>query len=132
MITDHWLDMRWNAPASMQLEIGACPSGAARSEGVIAQQCHILTPASASTAHYFWATTRYHDLDSTDVDTFLRAMFAQAFDEEDKPIIKAAYENLEGEDFWAAKPLSLGIDQGGTRARRRIEALLKAEAEPDA
>jgi phenylpropionate dioxygenase-like ring-hydroxylating dioxygenase large terminal subunit len=128
MITDHWLDMRWHAPASMQLEIGACPAGGARAEGVIAQQSHVLTPASATTAHYFWATTRHHELESEDTDNFLRTLFAQAFDEEDKPIIKAAYENLEGQDFWAAKPLSLGIDQGGTRARRRIEAMLKAEA----
>ncbi len=128
MDTDHWLDMRWNAPASMHLEIGACPAGAPREGGVIAQQCHILTPASATTTHYFWATTRTHDLDSAETDGFLRALFAQAFDEEDKPIIKAAFENLEGQEFWAARPLSLGIDAGGTRARRKIEAMLKAEA----
>lgn len=127
METDHWLDMRWNAPASMQLEIGACPKGAARETGVIAQQAHILTPASPTTTHYFWATTRYHDLDSSEADDFLRALFAQAFDEEDKPIIKAAYDNLEGQDFWAAQPLSLGIDAGGTRVRRKLEAMLKAE-----
>lgn len=127
MITDHWLDMRWNAPASMHLEIGACPTGAERAAGLIAQQAHILTPASATKTHYFWASTRYHDLDSVETDSFLRALFAQAFDDEDKPIIKAAFENLEGEDFWAAKPLSLGIDSGGTRARRKLEAMLKAE-----
>ena len=126
--TDHWLDMRWNAPASMHLEIGACPAGAARDTGVIAQQAHILTPASAATTHYFWATTRYHELESTEFDAFLRALFAQAFDEEDKPIIKAAYENLEGQDFWEAQPLSLGIDLGGTRVRRKIQVMLKAEA----
>jgi phenylpropionate dioxygenase-like ring-hydroxylating dioxygenase large terminal subunit len=128
MVTDHWLDMRWQAPASMHLEIGACPSGAPRETGVIVHQAHILTPASATTAHYFWATTRVHDLESTDVDAFLRNLFAQAFDEEDKPIIKAAYENLEGQDFWAAKPLSLGIDSGGTRARRKLEAMITREA----
>jgi Vanillate O-demethylase oxygenase C-terminal domain len=54
-------------------------------------------------------------------------LFGQAFDEEDKPIIKAAYDNLEGQDFWEAKPLSLGIDAGGTRARRKIQAMLKSE-----
>lgn len=124
---DHWLDMRWNAPASMHLEIGACPAGAPREGGVIAQQAHILTPASDGTTHYFWASTRTNDLDSVDMDGFLRQLFAQAFDEEDKPIIKAAYDNLEGEDFWAARPLSLGIDAGGTRARRKIETMLKAE-----
>jgi phenylpropionate dioxygenase-like ring-hydroxylating dioxygenase large terminal subunit len=127
MITDHWLDMRWNAPASMQLEIGATPTGAPRGEGVIVQQCHIVTPASATTAHYFWASTRTHDLDSAEVDGFLLQLFGQAFDDEDKPIIKAAYDNLEGQDFWDAQPLSLGIDSGGTRARRKIQAMLKGE-----
>jgi phenylpropionate dioxygenase-like ring-hydroxylating dioxygenase large terminal subunit len=127
MITDHWLDMRWNAPASMQLEIGATATGAPRSEGVIVQQCHIVTPASATTAHYFWASTRMHDLDSAEVDGFLLQLFGQAFDDEDKPIIKAAYDNLEGQDFWDAQPLSLGIDSGGTRARRKIQAMLKGE-----
>lgn len=128
MVTDHWLDMRWNAPASMHLEIGACPKEGAREAGIIVQQCHILTPETATTAHYFWATTRTHELDSPQVDAFLRTLFAQAFDEEDKPIIKAAYENLEGEDFWAAKPISLGIDAGGTRARRKLEAMIAKEA----
>ena len=127
MVTDHWLDMRWNAPASMHLEIGATPAGCMRTDGVIVQQAHIVTPASATTSHYFWATTRTHDLDSTEVDGFLLALFGQAFDDEDKPIIKAAYNNLEGQDFWDAKPLSLGIDAGGTRARRKIQAMLKAE-----
>jgi phenylpropionate dioxygenase-like ring-hydroxylating dioxygenase large terminal subunit len=128
MITDHWLDMRWNAPASMQLEIGATPAGAPRDSGVIVQQVHIVTPASATTAHYFWATTRIHDLESAEVDNFLLQLFGQAFDEEDKPIIKAAYDSLEGQDFWDAQPLSLGIDAGGTRARRKIQAMLKAES----
>jgi phenylpropionate dioxygenase-like ring-hydroxylating dioxygenase large terminal subunit len=128
MITDHWLDMRWSAPASMHLEIGATPAGGDRADGVIVQQCHIVTPASATTAHYFWASTRTHDLNSAEVDGFLLQLFGQAFDDEDKPIIKAAYDNLEGQDFWDAKPLSLGIDAGGTRARRKIQAMLKAEA----
>jgi phenylpropionate dioxygenase-like ring-hydroxylating dioxygenase large terminal subunit len=127
MDTDHWLDMRWNAPASMQLDIGATPAGGPRTDGFIVQQAHIVTPASATTAHYFWATTRMHDLDSAEVDGFLRALFGQAFDEEDKPMIKAAYDNLEGQDFWDAQPLSLGIDTGGTRARRKIQAMIKAE-----
>jgi len=127
MITDHWLDMRWSAPASMHLEIGACPTGTERDTGIIVQQCHILTPASATTAHYFWASTRTHDLDSKETDMFLQNLFAQVFDDEDKPIIKAAYENLEGENFWDARPISLGIDAGGTRARRKLEAMIAQE-----
>lgn len=128
MLTDHWLDMRWNAPASMQLEIGACPAGQGRDGALIAQQAHVLTPASPTTTHYFWASTRAHDLDSRETDEFLRTLFAQAFDAEDKPIISAAYANLEGQEFWDAAPLSLGIDAGGTRVRRKLQAMLKAEA----
>lgn len=128
MLTDHWLDMRWNAPASMHLEIGACPKDTERGTGIIVQQCHILSPASATTTHYFWATTRTHDLQSLETDSFLRILLAQAFDEEDKPIIKAAFENLEGEDCWAARPLSLGIDAGGTRVRRKLEAMIARES----
>ncbi len=128
MDTDHWLNMRWNAPASMHLEVGACLAGGDTKQGIVAHQCHILTPASQTTAHYFWATARHHDLDSLETDAFLKQLFGQAFDEEDKPIIKAAYENLEGTDFWSAKPLSLGIDAGGTRARRKLEKMIAKEA----
>jgi phenylpropionate dioxygenase-like ring-hydroxylating dioxygenase large terminal subunit len=128
MMCDHWLDMRWNAPASMYLQVGATPTGSPREGGVISHQYHILTPATPTATHYFWGVARGHDLESAETDAFMLALFGQAFDEEDKPIIKAAYDNLEGQDFWEAKPLSLGIDTGGTRARRKIQALLKAEA----
>ena len=47
-------------------------------------------------------------------------------------MIEAAYANVRDNpdaagDFWKETPLSLGIDQGGTRARRVIERLLAEE-----
>lgn len=128
MITDHWLDMRWDAPASMYLQVGACPKGGKRDEGVIAHQAHILTPETEGSTHYFWATTR-HGPPSEEGDAFLAGLMGQAFGDEDKPIIEAAYANTDGADFWERKPVSLGIDTGGTRARRVIEKLKKEEAE---
>jgi vanillate O-demethylase monooxygenase subunit len=125
--TDHWLEMRWNAPASMRLLIGVTPHSAPRGEGFELPQAHILTPASEHETHYFWASTRFHDLASPQVDEMLSKMFAAAFDEEDKPMIEAAYDNVRGKDFWAEKPLSLGIDQGGTRARRMLETMIRTE-----
>ena len=127
--TDHWLEMRWNAPASMRLELGATLVGLPRSEGVsVGGQAHIVTPETATTSHYFTANARTHDIDSPEVDAFLNDLFAKAFDEEDKPMIEAAYANLEGRDFWEARPVSIGVDSGGTRARRKIEAMLKAQS----
>jgi vanillate O-demethylase monooxygenase subunit len=124
---DHWLEMRWNAPASMRLLIGACPHGAPRADGFELPQAHILTPASQHETHYFWASTRYHDLASAETDDMLHAMFSAAFDSEDKPMIEAAYDNVRGCDFWAEKPVSLGIDQGGARARRMLEKMIRDE-----
>jgi phenylpropionate dioxygenase-like ring-hydroxylating dioxygenase large terminal subunit len=126
-MVDHWLEMRWNAPASMRLNIGVCPHGQSRDTGFELPQAHILTPASEHETHYFWASTRYHDLESAEMDAMLGKMFGEAFDLEDKPMIEAAYANVRGEDFWAQKPVSLGIDQGGTRARRLLEKLIATE-----
>lgn len=127
MQTDHWLDMRWNAPASMYLEIGAVPCGGARDDGIVAHQAHILSPETDGTTHYFWASTRDTAVDSVEVDAMLKTLFAQAFDDEDKPMIKAAYDNLEGADFWSQKPVFLGVDAGGVRARRLLETMLARE-----
>lgn len=124
---DHWLRMRWNAPASMRLDVGACPHGAAEGEGFNVPQAHILTPANEHETHYFWTASRNHDLDSAEVDAYMLGLFREAFDAEDKPVIEASYANVRGRDFWGEKPLSLGIDQGGTRARRLLESLIAKE-----
>lgn len=129
MPTDHWLDMRWDAPASMLLEIGATPIGQPRDQGIVVFQAHIITPETDDSAHYFWATTRAGGMPPSDEgDAMLRALMSQAFDAEDKPIIEASYANLDGRDFWDAKPIFLGIDAGGTRARRLLEKRIAAEA----
>lgn len=125
--TDHWLEMRWDPPASMYLQIGACLAGAARDDNpVIAHQAHILTPEDEHSTHYFWATTRGHP-PSDEGDAMLRGLMEQAFIGEDKPIIEATYANMDGGDFWAMQPAFVGVDQAGTRARRKLEAMIKAE-----
>ena len=129
---DHWLRMRWNAPASMRLDVGATPHGAPETAGFDIPQAHILTPANDHETHYFWTASRNHDCDSAEVDAYMTDLFRAAFDDEDKPVIEAAYANVRaniaaGGDFWAEKPLSLGIDQGGTRARRLLESLIARE-----
>jgi phenylpropionate dioxygenase-like ring-hydroxylating dioxygenase large terminal subunit len=130
---DHWLRMRWNAPASMRLDVGACPHGEAEETGFDIPQAHILTPANDHESHYFWSASRTHDLESEGADAYMLTLFREAFDVEDKPMIEAAYANVKGNldaggDFWAEKPVSLGIDQGGTRARRMLEAMIAKEA----
>jgi phenylpropionate dioxygenase-like ring-hydroxylating dioxygenase large terminal subunit len=125
-IADHWLDMRWDPPASMYLRIGATLPGQPREAGAEFHQAHILTPAGPGETHYFWSANSRHPQEPGRAET-LRTMLRQAFDLEDKPMIEAAYRNVKG-DFWAEKPLSLGVDTGGVRARRILQAMKRDEA----
>lgn len=128
MRCDHWLEMRWQPPASMHLEIGACPHGGDRASGVIVHQAHILTPETETSTHYFWASTRTMP-PGEESDAMLKSLMEQAFIEEDKPIIQAAYDNLDGAGFWESQPVFLGVDSGGTRARRLLEQLIAKEGD---
>lgn len=126
-VVDHWLDMRWNAPASMRLNIGVCPHDAPRAAGFEAPQTHILTPANDHETHYFWSATRYHDLQSAEADAMTKSLLGAAFNDEDKPMIEAAYNNVRGKDFWSERPISLKVDAGGARARRQLQAMIDRE-----
>jgi len=125
--TDHWLDMRWQAPASMLLEVGATRVGKPREEGVVVHQAHIITPETDGTSHYFWATTRSTDQAHEQADAMVKSLMEQAFIVEDKPIIETSYANLDGMDFWEARPAFLGIDAGGTKARRVLQQMIAEE-----
>jgi phenylpropionate dioxygenase-like ring-hydroxylating dioxygenase large terminal subunit len=129
--TDHWLDMRWNAPASMYLQIGATLVGEPREKGIIVHQAHILTPETEGTTHYFWCTSTALPLDDPHIAASVKALFDQAFNDEDKPMIQAAYANAGGKDFWERKPVFLGIDAGGARARRLLEQIRRGQNAAD-
>lgn len=124
-VADRWLDMRWDPPASMYLEVGATLPGRPREEGSRFDQTHILTPADIGESYYFWSSSAPFEQPPEQASMF-REMLRMAFDVEDKPMIEAAYHNIHG-DFWAERPISLGIDAGGTRARRIIEGMKHAE-----
>ena len=119
--TDQWLIMRWQAPATMKLDIGVTAHGAARADGFTVRQAHILTPETEHTTHYFWGTGRFGFEQSAEIDQIVHDRQIAAFDIQDKPIIEAAYANIGGGDFWAQKPIFMGVDAGSTTARRIVE-----------
>jgi len=120
---DHWLDMRWNGPVNMYLQIGATLAGRPRDEGIIVHQLHALCPETSDSSHYFWASTAAVSLTAPPVAAAAKALFDKAFDEEAKPTIEAAYRNIEGGEFWEQKPVFLGVDAGGLRARRVLQQI---------
>ena len=52
-----------------------------------------------------------------------------ACESQDKPMILAQKEAMEGADFWELKPVVLPGDAGAIRARRILRTLIHAEQE---
>lgn len=130
---DRWLDTRWNAPATMELWVGAAPAGSAdpRSVGKRQPYAHIFTPETARTTHYFFATsypTRMGDeavqRAAADIE-FLRQPFAH----EDQPMLEAQQTEMGDADFWSLKPVLLAGDAAAVRARRVLDGLIRTEQE---
>ena len=125
---DHWIDMRWNAPASMLLDVGVTPTGRPRQEGSHILGAHLLTPETKGSCHYFWSMARTYARDSRQVDDAVRAYLVKAFDQEDTPMIEAVAASMGNREFWDLKPLLLPIDEGAVRVRRRLASMIEAEA----
>lgn len=114
--------IRWIAPAVHYLE--SC-TGLPDSEETLVEvlSAHVLTPETATTSHYFWSSTAPGDTPNEVLSEILH----QAFDVEDKPMIEAVQERMEGADLFDLKPVLLANDAGGVRVRRRLTALIEAE-----
>jgi len=49
------------------------------------------------------------------------------FEREDKPMIEAVQQRMAGRELWSLKPVLLPGDAAGVRARRILQARIKAE-----
>lgn len=124
---EHWANMRWDAPSLLLLEVGVTLTGRPRSEGMNDFAAHLLTPESATSTHYFYTHTRTHDVASREMDEIIRGAVLHAFLQEDRPLLEKIQQQMGDHDLWSMKPVMLGGDAGGVRARRLLEQLIAAE-----
>jgi phenylpropionate dioxygenase-like ring-hydroxylating dioxygenase large terminal subunit len=124
---DHWLDMRWDPPASMLLDVGIAPAGGARQGGIAMLGAHILTPQTESSTAYLWASARDFARTDENIDAGLRASITQAFITEDKPMIEQVQRNMGDRSFDQLNPLLLPFDKGGVLARRMLADLVSGK-----
>lgn len=124
---DRWLDVRWHAPANMHLTVGVTPVGAPPRVGKETPGVHLMTPETESTTHYFWANARDFRRDDAALHQALGDGLRYAFEQQDKPMIEAVQNNMEGEDFWKLRPVILACDAGAVRARRVLRKLIADE-----
>jgi phenylpropionate dioxygenase-like ring-hydroxylating dioxygenase large terminal subunit len=125
---DHWLNMRWDPPAHMLLDVGVTPVGKSRDEGIWVYGTDIITPETETTSHYFWGVSRAYELHNPAADDMWIGAIEGAFTGQDKPMLEAVQRMMGSNTFETMRPIFLEPDTGALRCRRIISDLLKKEA----
>ncbi|WP_043285941.1 aromatic ring-hydroxylating dioxygenase subunit alpha [Paraburkholderia oxyphila] len=125
---DHWLNMRWNAPAHMLLDVGITPTGKHRDDGIWMLGTDILTPSTEEKTFYFWGVSRAYALDDPAAGEAWVAAIDGAFSGQDKPMLEAQQRMIGNRDLWELNPVLIPADAGAVRARRKLAALIAAES----
>lgn len=129
---DRWQIIRFEAPATIVIDVGVAPAGTGapegdRSQGVNGMVMNTLTPETDGTCHYFWAFARNYRLRdqalTTEICEGVGTIFRQ--DEEILEAQQRAIEENPGRIFY-----NLNIDSGSMWARKLIDRMLAAEGHP--
>lgn len=126
---DRGLDVRWDAPASLQLLVSVTPTGRPMSEGHVRRIAHIFTPETQTTSHYYFALAYPQSMGPQ-----AKAMAENGitglqvpFETEDLPMLEAQQTLIGERDFMMMRPVMLESDGGATRARRVLDRLIANE-----
>lgn len=127
---DHWLYMRWDAPASMLLDAGVTRVGDTRERGAWVYGTDILVPKDKDTTYYFWAVTRAYAQEDPAADAMWEMSIKGAFEGQDQVIIEAQQRMIGERDLEDCKPVMLAIDSAAQRARKLLAKLIAESAAP--
>jgi len=127
---DRWQIIRFEAPATIAIDVGVAPAGSGapdgdRSQGVNGYVLNTITPETEKTCHYFWAFARNYSLGEQRLTHELREGVATIF-REDEGVLEAqqrAIDEHPGYSFY-----NLNIDAGSMWMRRLIDKMVAAEA----
>ncbi len=123
-VVQRWLNVRWDPAATMKLTVGVLPNGEAKEDAHESQGCHLMTPATETTTHYFWAQGRNWGTPDPKMDALRLDSLRKAFDTQDKPMIEAVQRNMGTTDLDSLQPVMLATDGGPVRARRVLKQLI--------
>lgn len=125
---EQFFSVKWHAPANMHLQVGAVQnSDDYHSDGVVLYDFHIMTPETAMTTHYFFASTRNYKQDDAEYNQLHKSGLHDAFTMEDKPVIGAQQVEMGTHDLFSLNPVLLTSDAGNIRVRRKLKAMVEAE-----
>lgn len=126
---DRWQRIDYLAPSSVQIHVSGAEAGTGGLEGQYDHGLNMwvlnaITPETANSSLYFWASVRRHAIGDAEVDALFLDQVSEAF-AEDQQVLEGqqAVLDIEG-DSWS---LALRQDQGSIEARRVLDKLIAAE-----
>ncbi|MES2264871.1 MAG: aromatic ring-hydroxylating dioxygenase subunit alpha [Pseudomonadota bacterium] len=133
-LVDRWIDVRWDAPASMLLDAGAVATGGTREQGKSFPLPHLFAPETDKTTHYWFAVCFPKAMGDFGAQLAQEQVdgLAVPFTNEDLPMLEAQQSMMGDADFWSLKPVLLAGDAGAVRARRVLDQLIDAEGRDSA
>ena len=129
---DRWQIIRFEAPATITIDVGVAKAGTGaergdRSQGVNGYVLNTMTPETDGTTHYFWAFSRNYKIGDQNLTTSIRKGIAGVFGE-DMVIFAAQQKAIDAnpdKEFY-----NLNVDAGSVWARRQIDAMIEKETTP--
>ena len=127
---DRWQIIRFEAPATIAIDVGVAPAGSGaregrREQGVNGYVLNTITPETDKTCLYFWAFARNYELREQRLTHELREGVARIF-REDELVLEAQQQAIDehpGYTFY-----NLNIDAGTMWMRRLIDRMIAKEA----
>ena len=118
---DHWLASTWHAPSLINGVAGHAPAGSNREGAGTLPGCHLLTPETDTTCHYFAALGRDFRLDDPELDAIIDMAVSKAFSQEDMPMVAAIQAELNEVGPEDLRPVTLATDSAGLMARKILQ-----------
>jgi phenylpropionate dioxygenase-like ring-hydroxylating dioxygenase large terminal subunit len=120
--------MTFSPPCHVTIEITRKETGSKAGEGLEFHSMILnsMTPETASSCHYFWASARDSELENQELSKYVLNVTAQAFDE-DKEMLEAQQAIVDLDP--GAPTVAMAGDAGFLAARRMVGKLIEAEAE---
>lgn len=125
--------LRWDAPASVMLDIACAPVGSGRGDAgtITGISGHMFTPETELRTHYFWSFSRDFALGSADAERHVTDTVLGAFIDEDKPMIEAQQKLMGTPDLMSLNPILLKTDNAAIRVRRQLSRMMAEEQQAE-
>ncbi len=117
-LTEHYFNLRWEAPGNMLLDSGIVAMNTDRKVGSHTPMANLITPADETNTHYFWNQCRDKKIDDEHIGQMVHKMVAQTFATEDGKIIEDSLVLMGTHDLMSLKPVLFSIDETSIRTRR--------------